>query len=183
MIKRFVKCHFVLLMFSVAIIIDSNFAEAEKSPSPESIKLTEINNTWYEDWDEGMAKANKQKKPILVDFYTNSCPGCEAMHKTTFTSPEIKKRLAADWISIKINLSNTHKKCTYDSKSMNYYKLGKYFRITGVPAFIFFDREGKPVQSVVGYKDKDLFGSILDYMKDEAYKKGISFKEYRKSGS
>ncbi len=150
------------------------------------IALSEENNTienesiWYEDWDAGMANAEKEKKPVLVDFSTEWCGACKAMDKNVFTDSLIQKRLKEDWVSIKINPGHSNKTCTFKGNTMNYAQLAKYFRVVGVPAFIFIDKSGELVQSVVGYKDKEEFGLILDYMKDEAYKKGISFREYVK---
>jgi len=54
-----------------------------------------------------------------------------------------------------------------------------------VSCITFIDKNGKPVQIISGrklldfYKDDTFLGFILDYMRDETYKKGISFREYR----
>ncbi|MFC1693060.1 thioredoxin family protein [Candidatus Latescibacterota bacterium] len=149
----------------------------------EELSPSDSSKVWYDNWDEGMAAAKKEKKPVLVDFISDHCSACVSMDKHTFSAPEIRERLTADWVCIKVNTFHSQKSGTFDGKVMNYLKLSKYFRIVGVPTFIFFDKEGKPVQSLVGCKDKELFGHILDYMKDEAYKKGISFKEYRENKS
>ncbi|MBT4485220.1 MAG: thioredoxin fold domain-containing protein [Candidatus Latescibacteria bacterium] len=134
---------------------------------------------WYDDWDAGIAVARTEKKPVLVDFFSDGCGACKAMHEKTFTSPEIKNRFTKDWVCIKINTFHGYKRGTFDGKILSYNKLAEYFRVQAVPTFLFIDKEGKPVQSVLGYKNSELFGQILDYMKNEVYKKGLSFNKYR----
>ena len=136
---------------------------------------------WLDDWDEGMALARKLDKPVIVYFTSASCGSCRAMEKHTFASEEIRERFTSDWICIRMK-SLVKKTATFRGKQMSYSRLRKYLRVNGVPSYIFFDREGEPVQSVVGTKDIEEFGDILDYMRDEAYKKGVTFQEYRNGG-
>ena len=173
--KKYVA-FFLSLILLQTITAYGNPPDDPKQPQ----KNNEI-NIWYGDWDEGITKAKAEKKPVLIDFVSDHCPGCELMDKETFAAKEIKDRLKQDWVSIRINVAHIHRNGSWNGKILNYYELSKLFRVTGVPTFVFLDKECKPVQSVAGYKDKDLFGTILDYIKDETYKKGISFKEYRES--
>ncbi|MFC1528547.1 thioredoxin family protein [Candidatus Latescibacterota bacterium] len=154
---------------------------AEKESSPDSTIAGKIDEIWYDDWDSGIAVAKAEKKPVLVDFSSDGCGACKAMHEKTFTSPEIKKRFTKDWICIKINTFHGYKRGTFNGKTLSYNKLAEYFRVQAVPTFLFIDRGNNPVQSVLGFKNSELFGIILDYMKDETYKKGITFKEYREA--
>ena len=61
-----------------------------------------------------------------------------------------------------------------------YDDLRRHFQVRGVPAFVFFDRTGKPIQHIEGAKDRETFGLILDYLRDEVYAKDISFAAYVK---
>jgi thioredoxin-related protein len=63
---------------------------------------------------------------------------------------------------------------------MSYRAFAVYFRVDSLPAFVFIDREGKPVQRVSGYWSADMFGPLLDYMQGEVYKRNIAFEEYLK---
>ena len=145
----------------------------------EEKKEFNIKDIFHTDWDEGTNEAKKKNKPVFAYFTSEHCGSCRAMEKNTFAAPGIKKRLAVNWVSICINTSKSVKSGTFDGKTMNYYKLSKYFRVNAVPTFVFLDTDLKPIQSIVGFRNKEIFAPILDYMKDEAYKKGISFKEFR----
>ncbi|MBN1293970.1 MAG: thioredoxin family protein, partial [Candidatus Latescibacteria bacterium] len=117
-----------------------------KPVTAENTKIEDagFKNHWYENWDEGMEAAKTENKPVLIDFMSDHCGACVAMEKNTFAAPEIKERLMSGWICIKINTSHSGKEGTFDGKTMNYYKLSKYFRVTGVPTFVFLDKELKP---------------------------------------
>ena len=165
----------VLFLLLVNTVVIAQPKEQQNDEEKYSRKL------WYEDWDAGMEAAIKDNKPILVDFYSDGCGACKAMHNKTFTEPGIIKLFKDYWICIRINTSHTDKYGTIDGKKMSYSDLARYYRVRGVPTYVFFDKERKPVQSVLGYKNSELFGFILNYIKEEVYKKGISFKEYRES--
>jgi len=175
--KKGYACSFIISLLIVIFPFngETNIVLAEEQSTSDS------SSVWHENWDEGVSAAKREKKPILVDFMSYSCGACVVMDEKTFAAPEIKKLLSADWVCIKVNTHHRHKSGTFDGKTMNYFQLAKYFRVSAVPTFLFIDKEGKPVQSLVGYQDKELFGDILDYMKDEAHKRGIPFEEYRKS--
>ena len=161
---------FWVAMAAVGFIAQTAFSE---SPT--------VKKVWYEEWDEAMFAAKKEKKPVMVDFYTTSCPSCKAMHETTFLEPEIIDRFEREWIGIKFNCHKLDMKGTYKGKIMNYGEISQFFRIVYVPTFLFFDKNGEPVQLVVGYLEKDELGPFLDYMRDEVYKKNIKFSDYKKS--
>lgn len=161
--------------FFTAIIFAGLMAQIAFSESPQD------KNIWYEEWDEAMFVAKKDKKPMMVDFYTNSCGVCKAMDETTFLEPEIIGRFERDWIGIKVNCHKLDMKGTYKGKIMNYGEISQFFKVSYVPTFLFFDKKGEPVQVVIGYLEKDELGFFLDYMRDEVYKKNIKFKDYKKN--
>jgi len=136
---------------------------------------------WFDDWNTGMAVARKEKKPVVVDFFSDGCGACKAMHENVFTDAAVKERLAPSWVCISVNTSHGWKSGVWDGESMRYSGLAKHFRVRGVPTFLFIDREGTPVQSVVGYKNAELFCDILDFFAEEAYEKGVTFKVFRQA--
>lgn len=149
--------------------------------SPPKDKTNPVENIWTESLDDGIAMAKTNKKPVFIYFFTNSCGVCKGMEKEVFSSPEIKKRLTDGWIPVKINCGLNEKYCKYDGKKMNYTELASYFRIHAVPTFVFFGKNGKPIQKIIGGFEKEEFGMVLDYMNKGIYNKGIKFKDYKKS--
>ena len=156
-------------------------AAAEENSAAESGGTPVSENVWFESWDDGMWKAQKENKPVIVDFFTTWCGPCKAMDKEVFPDPDIIERLIKDWVCIKIDCDDRLSYGTYNGRTMNYVELNNYFRVHAVPTCLFFDKTGKPVQRAVGFIEKEEFGFILDFMKDEMYKKGVKFKDYKES--
>lgn len=178
----------VNMICAVCILILCSFytisiAQVSGNLSQTSMSSLDDEKKWQEDWDAGFDLAAKVNKPVLVDFCSTQSLTPE--FQVAFSAPAIKKRLTEDWVTVRIKFENYEKTGTYADKTMSYHELSKYFRIRSRPALLFIDKNGKPVQIISGsklldfYKDDTFLGFILDYMKDETYKKGISFKEYR----
>jgi len=170
----------ILLLCSLYTI---SIAQVSGNLSQTALSSLDDEKKWQENWDAGFELAAKENKPILVEFCSTQSLSPE--YQTTFSAPLIQKRLTEDWVTVRIKFENYDDTGTYAGNTMSYYELTKYFRIESRPALLFIDKNGKPVQIISGrklldfYKDDTFLGFILDYMRDETYKKGISFKEYR----
>jgi thioredoxin 1 len=89
-----------------------------------------------------------QRMPVLVDFYTQSCPHCKNMEP-------VLARLAGEYPSqlkiVKVD-------------AMSSPSLALKYDVGSVPAFILFD-QGKPVTSLVGEMSKPrLLAAIRPYL-------------------
>jgi len=54
-------------------------------------------------WDEAVAAAKKQPKPIFVDTYTDWCGWCKTMDRNTFAHPVIAKYMNEHYYAVKLN--------------------------------------------------------------------------------
>ncbi len=54
------------------------------------------------DYEEGLAYAAEQKKPVLVDFTGHSCVNCRKMEASVWSEPEVLKRLQKDFVLISL---------------------------------------------------------------------------------
>ena len=181
---------------------NSNETVTERQNDKNTSKnAAQTEGTWYHDWNTGMEAAKKEQKPVLVDFSADWCKWCHVMEEKTFSAPEIKKRLDSGWISIRIDTEERDKTGTvyfdessraalmylkdensnFEEKPLSHQQLLGFFGIRGLPSYLFIDREGKPLQKITSYIEKEEFAVILDFIKEEAYKKNISFEDYRKS--
>lgn len=171
----------VAALFFAACGSGSDHTATAEETATQKLSGGDAKFTWYTDWDKGIEAAKKENKPVLVDFYADWCHWCKVMDEKTFSADEIKRRFSENWIAIKINSDYKEKQGTYEGKTMSYPQLVRYFKVSGFPSYLFIDKEGNPVTIVSSYLPKEQFGPMLDYMKDELYKKDIKFNDYIKS--
>ncbi|MBU7042762.1 MAG: DUF255 domain-containing protein [Theionarchaea archaeon] len=58
---------------------------------------------WSDDLVSAMEQAQREKKFVYVDFYTEWCGYCIDMNEITYTDPRIIKMLTDDFIPVKLN--------------------------------------------------------------------------------
>lgn len=85
--------------------------------------------------------------PVLVDFYSNSCPPCRML------SPIIDQ-LAEEYegraVVAKINVAKAH-------------ELAGQYGIQAIPAVVFF-HHGQETQRLIGLRSKETYAGVLDRM-------------------
>lgn len=63
------------------------------------------NQVKWHSFSEGRKKAEIEKKPMVVDFYTDhACPRCREMERHVYGNPEIARKLNSDFIPVRIDL-------------------------------------------------------------------------------
>ena len=103
---------------------------------------------WYP-FEEGVALGKTQGKKVYIHFWADWCSYCYAMEKETFQNPLVKKRLATDYIAIKVDT---------DREKI----LSDEFRIRGLPDNWFLSKNGDIVGHRPGYIPAELFLKILE---------------------
>ena len=63
----------------------------------------------YKDFDEGLAKAKKVNKPILLDFTGWACVNCRKMEENVWSEPDIYQLLKDDYILISLYVDDNKK--------------------------------------------------------------------------
>jgi thiol:disulfide interchange protein len=56
-----------------------------------------------------MQKSLETGKPIFLDFWATWCKSCMYMEKTTFSDPEVQKRLESEFVVIKLQAEQPKK--------------------------------------------------------------------------
>lgn len=56
--------------------------------------------TGYFDYEQGMACAKEQNKPLLVVFKGHACANCKKMENTVWTDPEVQKMLSEKFVLV-----------------------------------------------------------------------------------
>jgi len=66
-------------------------------------ELNEVNN-----YNEAVIKAKKEKKKVLMFIYSDFCPWCEKMKKTTLKDDEAIEFINSRYIFVKVNKESSH---------------------------------------------------------------------------
>ncbi len=188
-IKRYFIC---LLIFAFVVsmgshhLLYSQTTSREKTKDKTSSAKTAVNKstqtsamdstfTWYK-YDDGLAKAKKEKKHVMVHFYTNWCGWCKRMDKNTFANQEVKKLLNDSYVPIRVNAESAEK-VKVDGKEMTLRQVSGSYGVRAYPATWFLKPNGEKIAPRNGYVEPDEFQYILKWVKDDLYDK-VSFNEF-----
>lgn len=141
----------------------------------------ENSNKWYS-FDEGLKQAQKEKKPVMIDFYADWCHWCKVMDKKTFSEKTVTDYLRKNFISIKLETENRNDSNHFKGNTYSSAQLTKAFRVTALPTIAFLDKNQDPVTIFPGYIPPETFISFLKYIYKECYLNKISFEEFMKNG-
>ena len=147
--------------------------------------MTSVNfaaeNKWHS-FDAGLAKADKEKKMILVDFYADWCHWCKVMDEKTFKDKNVSKKLQDRFVTIKLDAEDAQAKVNYKNETFSNPQLTQAFGITGFPSLAFLDSNGDVITLVPGYVPPENFINILNYIDARCWEKEISFEDFMKQG-
>jgi thioredoxin-related protein len=137
------------------------------------------------DWlkfNAGLAKAAKEKKAVLIDFYTDWCHWCKVMDEKTFRNKAVEKKLRERFVTVRINAENANESVTYQKQTFNNPQLTRAFGVSGYPSLAFLTAKGEPITIVPGYVPPETFLQILDYVDTKCYESQVSFDDFVKNG-
>jgi len=96
-------------------------------------------------WQEVLAKAKAENKPIFVDFYAEWCGPCKFMAKNVFTDAEVAEYYNQHFISVKIDAEKEEPELVRASK------------IEAYPSLYYFSPDGNLINKNIGSLDKTRF--------------------------
>lgn len=99
-----------------------------------------------------LAEAQREGKPVLIDFYADWCVACKELDHKTWTSPDVTRRVD-DFVRLKFDFT---RQTPWVSEIMEKYK------ITGMPTVILMNASGEEVARFTGFKSPGDFLSLLD---------------------
>ncbi|AAC07635.1 thioredoxin family protein [Aquifex aeolicus] len=102
---------------------------------------------WFADFDKGVNTAKKEKKLVLIYFYSDHCPYCHQVEEFVFGDEDVEKFLNKNFIVISVNINSN---------------LSEKFDVFGTPTFVIYDPlRGKVLAKFFGSLDAQTFLSML----------------------
>jgi thiol:disulfide interchange protein DsbD len=127
----------------------------------------------FDDYDEGMAFAGKNKKPVMLDFSGYGCVNCREMEASVWSDPRVKSLIDNEYVLITLHVDNK----TRLPETLTKEEYGKTIRLRTIgdkwsylqrykfganaqPYYVLLDNEGHPLAPWQAYNK-----NIEDYIR------------------
>ncbi|MFZ4426260.1 MAG: thioredoxin family protein [Saprospiraceae bacterium] len=100
-------------------------------------------------WDEALAKAKAEDKPIFVDAFTTWCGPCKVMSKSVFTDNRVGEVYNAGFINLKI-----------DMEQPEGLRFQETYPVSAYPTLYYIASDGQVLKKVVGAQQIESFARI-----------------------
>ena len=122
--------------------------------------------------------ATNQNKQILIFFHMDHCGYCKRMEKRVFKNTEIQNNLKKNFLFVDINIDDKgtvyFNKKTYSKRDFAHSVDVDFF-----PTVLFLDENYDITYTVRGYRDREKFKKILQFIQSKSYET-IDFFDYEK---
>ena len=109
------------------------FLSASAEPKPPSPNGSPAGIVWLTNEAEARARSEAARKPLLIDFGAAWCASCVELEKRTYPDPEVRAKIAADFIALKVD-------CTEETPENR--ALQKKYGVQALPLVTFVDPRG-----------------------------------------
>lgn len=133
----------------------------------------------FDDYDEGLAAAKAEGKPMLLDFTGWACVNCRKMEEQVWSSPEVAQILNEQVVLVSLYVDDRkplpeseHRVEQYGGKDFRIRSVGNKwsylqasrFNRNAQPFYVMIDHQGNHIGGSAGYDpDPALF---VDFLKD-----------------
>lgn len=102
-------------------------------------------------WQETVAKAKAQSKPIFIDFFTTWCGPCKELEQKVYSKPEVIQKMNANFINFKI-----------DAEKGEGPNLARKFDVSAYPFLVWADKNQNVLLTDAGYMPVNEFLKSVD---------------------
>lgn len=128
-------------------------------------------------FDEGIAIAKKENKPILIDVYTDWCTWCKEMDKKVFSDKTVIEYISKYFVAVKFN-AESNQIVTLKDRRLTQRELSYAMGITSYPTTLFLKPDGAPITRLPGYVPPETYRDVVEYIKVAGYDK-MTFEEWQ----
>lgn len=132
----------------------------------------------FKNYEDGLAYAKEQNKPIMIDFTGYACVNCRKMEEHVWPLPKVYNRIKNDYVLISLYVDDKKALPEAQQKTLNkvyggtrtlknygdkWQHFQEYFGANAQPYYVLLSPEEELLASPVGYTpDENEFSSFLD---------------------
>ena len=149
-------------------------------PSSSTTNANAAEKPDWVDWETAVERNKTDKRPFIVDIYTDWCGFCKKMDRTTFTDPEVIKYINEHFHAIKFN-AEQKEPIVWEGKTFEWVNHGRRGVNTlaaslldgklGYPSFVYLNEDMQRIMIAPGYKTPEMIMKELVYSKEKIYNK------------
>ena len=144
------------------------------------------NKTAWITLEQAAENLKKEKRPVLIDLYTDWCGWCKVMDRKTYSNKNVSAYLAEEFYPVKVD-AEAKSNYRWEGKEYRFntrYRTNEFaLYLTGAqlsyPTTVILPADGSAPQAIPGYMEPKEFELILKYFGEGYYGK-IPFAEYQK---
>jgi len=136
---------------------------------------------------EAATKLEKEKRPVLIDLYTDWCGWCKVMDKKTYSNKKVSEYIGQKFYAVKIDAESKQditwngKKYSYNAQAkMNDFAIYLSKGQLMFPTTVVLPADGSEPQAIPGYLEPKDFELIAKYFGEGHYGK-TPFADYQKN--
>lgn len=137
--------------------------------------------------EQAVDNLKKEKRPILIDLYTDWCGWCKVMDKKTYSNKKVGEYLQQKFYPVKLN-AETRQSIDWNGKKYNFqsrYKTNEFaLFLTGgqlsYPTTVIIPTDGSGPQAIPGFLEPKDLELVVKYFAEGGYGK-TPFQQYQKN--
>lgn len=176
-------------MLILALNLISSSCSREEAPQLHAKSGTSTNTKqegeqiqWFT-FNNGLAKAKTENRPVFVEFYTEWCVACKAFHRETLQNDNVANILEKNFVAVRINAEDDSDRIKYEGKYYSSAELTYSLGVSVFPSLVFLDSDAQPITKIHGFVPPTQFSAILNYIDQKCYETKISLHEFVKQGA
>jgi thioredoxin-related protein len=168
----------ILILIGLLVFSLSSQAITNRLLSQKTIEPLDSNTIKWLTIEEAEKLNESEPRLILIDVYTDWCGWCKKMDKATFKNAEVANYVNKYFYAVKFNAEQTdniifQKKVYRFNQGSNAHDLAIKFLggRMGYPTIAYLNKKSSLIAPIQGYFDPKDYKKILQFFKEEHYKK------------